>query len=129
MRPSGIAQFQSRLEYLEKTALANGGYINGNKLSVADIHVIWGVRWALNPMDGGPPGLGSSKEAGLGKEHFPTVWKLIESLPAANGQTVDAAEAAKKIESASFTAEKSGVDKGEPTGIQAGKQVTVDSLE
>lgn len=129
MRPSGVAQFQERLEFLEKTALSSGGYINGDKLSVADIHVIWGARWALNPMDGGPPGLGSSKEAGLGKEHFPKVWKLIESLPASNGQTVDAAEAAKKIQSASFTADKSGVAKGEPTGIQAGKQVTVDSLE
>ena len=95
------------MDWLEHTVLANGQFIGGSKLSVADIHAIWGLRWGLNAMDSNPPGLGAQKEPGLGKDSFPKVWRLIESLPA-------------NLE---------GIMKDDPTGLKAGTQVTIDSLE
>ena len=99
------------------------------KLSVADIHAIWGVRWGLYAMDANPPGLGASKEKGLGKDEFPKVWKLIESLPESAGKTVSSEEGLKTVEGSLLTARNEGVDSSEPTGIAEGKKVTIDSLE
>lgn len=87
------------------------------------------MRWALYGGDSNPPGLGASKEKGLGKDEFPKVWKLIESLPESAEKNVSSEEGHKAIESSLLTARNEGVDPTEPTGIQAGKNVTIDSLE
>lgn len=117
------------MDFLEHKVLANGSYIGGSKLSVADINAIWGVRWALNPMDGSPPGLGASNEPGLSKSDYPKVWRLIESLPTPTAKTISAEEAKNKIEGSSYTSELKGIIEGDPTGLKAGTKVTVDSLE
>jgi glutathione S-transferase len=47
LRPSAVAAFQSRLKQVEEVFLtnSNGPFIGGEKLSMADIHVIWSIRW------------------------------------------------------------------------------------
>ena len=117
------------MDFLENTVLSNGSYIGGDKLSVADIHVIWGIRWGLNAMDSNLPGLGASKESGLGKESFPKVWKLIEGLPLPTPKTLSAEEAIKTIEKSAAPKNPEGVISGDPTGIKPGTNVTIDSLE
>ena len=44
--------------------LATKPFIGGERLSVADIHVIWGIRWVLND-------LGAKQEKQLGKRGVP----------------------------------------------------------
>lgn len=130
LRPSGLADLQSRMDFLENTVLANGDYIGGGKLSVADIHAIWGVRWVLFDMEKSyPPGLGAEKEHGVGKDKFPKVWHLIESLPASKAETISGEDAKKKIEGSQYTSRDEGVMPEDPNGIKAGTQVTIDSLE
>jgi len=129
LRPSGVADLQSRLDFLENDVLGSDKYIGGDKFSTSDIHAIWGVRWALNDMESQPPGLGASKEPGVGKSEFPKVWNLIENLPVPQGKTISGEEAKKKIEGASYTSKVEGIAKDDPTGLKAGTKVTVDSLE
>lgn len=117
------------MAWLEEDVLANGHYIGGGKLSVADIQAIWGLRWALRGMDQQPPGLGAEKEPGVGKKDFPKVWNLIENLPAPIAETISADDAAKKIQGAQYTSELKDVMQNDPTGIKAGAKVTIDSLE
>lgn len=121
-RGSGVSELQSRMSFLENEVLTKGTYINGDKLSVADIHVIWPMRWCL--MD-----LNAKQEKQLGKEKFPKIWKMIESLPESKPEALDG-EAAKKIILAAGQLKKSqGVIKDDPLGLDAGTEVTVESME
>lgn len=116
------------MDYLENRVLRDGPYIGGDKLSVADIHAIWGVRWDLHGADSQPPGLGHQTESAVGRDKFPKVWKLIDSLPVTNGKLIDVKDAEKKIFGSRYSSDVKGVMEGEPTGIKAGTEVTVDSL-
>lgn len=128
LRPSGIADLQSRMHYLEHTVLRDTPYIGGNELSLADIHAIWGVRWDLYDANQPTPGLGNGDEPGVGKDRFPKVWKLIESLPIPEPETISFNEAWEKIKNSQYSSKLEGVIKREPTGLKAGTQVNVDSL-
>ena len=110
------------MAFVENTLLAKSPYIGGDKLSVADIHVIWGIRWGLND-------LGAKNNPGVGKESFPKLWKLIESLPEAKPETMSSEDAIKTIEGAGYFAKAGGVMDGDPLGISAGTPVTIESLE
>jgi glutathione S-transferase len=127
LRESGIADLYSRLDYLENVALADSAYIGGDRLSVADIHAIWGVRWDLHGLESNPPGLGA-KESILGKEEFPKVWRLLESLPLPQPKMISFEEAKAKIFGSEYFSKAESVWEKEPTGIKAGTEVTVDSL-
>jgi glutathione S-transferase len=116
------------MSHLEETVLRDSPYIGGEKLSVADIHAIWGVRWDLHSEESQPPGLGAGTEPAVSRDKFPKVWRLIDSLPASHGKTIPFEVAKNKIEASSYTSDVEGVQEGEPTGIKAGTQVTVDSL-
>jgi hypothetical protein len=115
------------LDYLENTVLEHGPYIGGDKLSVADIHAIWGVRWDLHGAESQPPGLGATEPV-LGRDHFPKVWKLLDSLPLPDPKVIRFEEAKQKIRSSSFFSQSEAVWDLEPTGIKAGASVTVDTL-
>lgn len=128
LKSSGIADLQSRLDYLEHTVLRDTPYIGGEELSVADIHAIWGVRWDLYGAESKPPGLGNQVEPGVGKSKYPKVWRLIESLPYPDPKVISFEEAWTKIKDSQYTSDLVGVWNGDPTGIKAGAQVTVDSL-
>lgn len=68
--PSGKAEFQANLDIIEKDFLANASpFIGGSKPALADIHLIWVVRWIMND-------LGVGKVSGSGKDRFPKIWKL-----------------------------------------------------
>lgn len=124
LRPSSLAAFRQRCRVVEDVYLANGGpFINGDKLGVADIHVIFGIKWAL--VD-----LGVAQEPGLGKQDLPKTWKLIESLPEIKPEVVGSEETIKTIKSASYSADgPTSTMANDPTGIQVGSAVTVESLE
>lgn len=122
LKPSGIAELQSRLSFLENEVLTTGTYIGGGKLSVADMHVIWGIRWVMND-------LGVKNEKGLGKDAFPKVWKLIESLPEAKPETLSSEDAIKTIKGADVSAKDVGVQEGDPLGISSGTPVTIESMD
>lgn len=122
LRPSGLAEFQSRLSFLENEVLTSGTYIGGDKLSVADIHAIWSIRWALND-------LGAKNEKQLGKDAFPKVWKLIESLPVPKPETLSSEDTIKTIKAASLWTQEKPVFKDDPLEISVGTPVTVESME
>ena len=125
LRPSGIAELQSRMTFIENELLTKGTFMNGDKLSVSDIHMIWGIRWALN----GQTGLGAEGEKGVGKDAFPKVWKLIESLPGINPETLSSEDTIKTIKGAYYWAEDLGIMKDDPLGFEAGTAVIIDSVE
>ena len=124
LRPSALAGFQSRLRQVETVFLAKGGpFINGEKLSVADVHVIFGLRWALND-------LGVAQDAGSGKDAFPKLWKLIESLPAAKPEVLSSEDMLKQIRESGYSADgPTSVMKNDPYGLEVGAKVTIESFE
>jgi len=125
LRPSTLAGFQARLRQVENDFLSNsnGPFIGGDKLSVADVHVVFSIRWVLND-------LGVSNEVGCSKQDFPKVWKMIESLPAAKPEVLSAEQAQKTIKESSYSAQGPvEVQKDDPLGIAKGTQVSVESFE
>lgn len=122
LRPSGLAEFISRLSFVENELLAKTPFVSGEKMGVADLHVVFGIRWAFND-------LGVKGEKGVGKEAFPKVWKLIESLPEVKAETIGSEEAIKAVKGADLSAKNVSVDNGDPTGIASGTSVTVESTE
>ncbi|KJX99270.1 glutathione s-transferase like protein [Zymoseptoria brevis] len=125
IRPSALAGFQSRLREIEEDFLgkSQGPFINGEKISMADVHVAWAVRWALND-------LGAGKDKGCGKEDFPKVYRLIESLPDVKPEVLSAEEAHKAIRESEYSASgPTSVMKDEALGLEAGTQVTIESFD
>ncbi|KAK0283779.1 hypothetical protein LTR35_006238 [Friedmanniomyces endolithicus] len=125
LRPSTVAGFQSRCREVEERFLADGSgpFMNGDKLSLADIHFIWCVRWGMKD-------LGAANEAGCGKDAFPKLWKMIESLPPAEPEVLGSEEALKTIKESKFFADApTSVMKGDPLGLSAGTPVTIESAE
>ena len=96
--------------------------MEATKLSVADIHVIWSIRWALND-------LGAKKEPGLGKDDFPKVWKLIESLPEPKPETLSSEDAIETVKGADLFAGDVSIMKNDPLEIKAGTPVAIESME
>jgi glutathione S-transferase len=47
LEPTALSGLKSRLATVEDVFLADGPYIGGDKLSVADVHVAWVIRWVL----------------------------------------------------------------------------------
>ncbi|TKA67375.1 hypothetical protein B0A55_08753 [Friedmanniomyces simplex] len=125
LRPSTVAGFQSRCRQVEDTFLANGSgpYMNGDKLSLADIHFIWCLRWGMKD-------LGAAHEAGNGKDAFPKLWKMIESLPPAEPGVLGSEEMLKTIKGSEYSADgPTSVMKGDALGLAAGTSVTVESTD
>ena len=122
LRPSGLAEFRSRLEFLEKEVLAAQPFVAGSKMGVADLHVLFGIKWALFD-------LGVMHEKGVGKEDFPKVWKLIESLPEVKAEDLGSEETVRKVKGAELSAKDVGVAGDDPTGLASGAKVTIESLE
>ena len=125
LRPSGLAGFQARLRQVEDVFLANskGPFLNGEKLSMADIHIVWPLRWALKD-------LGASQDPGCGKAEFPKVWKMIESLPESTPNVMPAQAVQMLLLQSEYSASApKGIQKDEPLGIAEGTAVTVESFE
>ena len=122
LRPSGHAEFISRCSFVENTLLANSPYVGGEKLSVADLHVIYGIRWGLFD-------LGIQNEKGVGKDAFPKLWKLIESLPEPKPEDLSSEQTIQAIKNAQYSVSDVSVQSGDPLRISSGTQVTVESTE
>jgi len=121
--PSAVGELRSRMAYLEDVLLADSVFVGGERLSLADVHVIWPIRWALVDLKV------KDRFAGVGKEEFPKVWKLIEGLPEAKGETLSSEDGLKRIREAQLSAGGVGVARDEPTGLKEGTQVTMESME
>lgn len=123
LRPSRLAELQSRCAYVEDVLLAKGPYVGGDKLSVADVHVICIFRWALND-------LGVKGEPGFGESDFPKLWTLIECLPQSKPEKeLNGEEAVKMIQEAEYLVTSTGVDSNDPLSMSVGTPVTVESME
>jgi glutathione S-transferase len=125
LRPSALAGLKSRLREVEYGFLANssGPFIGGEKVSLADMHVVFGIRWALKD-------LGAGKEPGFGKDEFPKVWRMIEGLPESRPEVLSAEQTHEKIRGAEYWAKgPTGVTEGDLLGIAAGTQVSIESFE
>lgn len=125
LRPSTVAGLQSRCTQVEKSFLAQGSgpFMRGEKLSLADVHFIWSLRWGLND-------LGGAKEKGCGKDALPKLWKMIESLPPVKPEVLSSEETLKIIRSSGYADDgKLEVEEGDPLGMSAGTMVSVESVE
>lgn len=123
LQPTALAELKSRLSHVEDVLLADSQYIGGDKLSVADIHVIWALRWVL--LD-----LGAAKRfSGLDKQAYPKVWRLIESLPKPNGEKASKDTAIPAILKADLSRPSVSVSKDDPLGIAQGAAVVVESAD
>ncbi|KAK5137132.1 hypothetical protein LTR08_000637 [Meristemomyces frigidus] len=124
LRPSTLAGFKSRCKQVETVFLAKGGpFINGEKLGVADVHVGFGLRWALND-------LGVAQDAGCGKDAFPKLWKMIESLPAAKPEVLSSDEMLNQIKESGYSADgPTTLMKDDPYGLEVGTRVTIESFD
>lgn len=124
LRPSTLAGFQSRCKQVEDVFLSSGGpFINGDKLGLADIHVIFGLRWAMS-------NLGAAQDTGCGKDAFPKLWKMIESLPEAKPEVLSTEETLKTIKESEYSADgPTSVMTDDPLGFKAGTEVTIESFE
>lgn len=131
LRPSGLAQFKSRLHEIETKILtgSSGPFINGSQISLADVHVFWVIRWAFQA-------LGVAKEPGIDQSSFPKVFKLIESLPdpdkvKAAAKSVTPEEAHKLVMGGQYTSRTAAasVQDDGTYDIAAGTTVAVESFE
>ena len=122
LRPSAVADLQSRLSFLENDVLASNPFIGGDKLSVADIHVIWSIRWALED-------LGAKQEKQLSKDAFPKVWKLIEGLPLPKPEELSSENTIKAIKAAALWSKDKPVMSDDPLNISVGTPITIESAE
>lgn len=125
LRPSAVAQFRSRLRQVEEEFLgkSSGPFMNGSQISMADIHVVWPLRWALSNF-----GLGDKE--GCGKGDFPKVYRMIESLPEAKPEVLGAEKTQEAIRGAEYSAKgKLELEKGDAYGIAEGTMVNVESFE
>lgn len=50
LQPTALAELKSRLATVEEVFLADGPFVGGEEFSVADVHVIWVLRWVLTGM-------------------------------------------------------------------------------
>ena len=50
LEPIALAELKSRLRTVEEVFLRDGPFIGGQKLSMADVHVVWVLRWVLQGM-------------------------------------------------------------------------------
>jgi glutathione S-transferase len=50
LEPIALAELKSRLKTVEEVFLRDGPYIGGERLSMADVHVVWVLRWVLQGM-------------------------------------------------------------------------------
>lgn len=122
LAPSATAEFQSRLSQVEDQFIASSPFINGDKLSVADIHVAWPLRSALF-------GLGLQNKPGFGRSAFRKVWNLIDSLPDPSAETLDSEEGIASILEAEYFVKEQHVPEDDPLNIPQGSIVTVESTE
>lgn len=123
LRPSALAEFRARCTQVEEQFLGHGGtFIGGEQLSLADVHVVWVLRWALMS-------LGVAMEPGFGKEDFPRMWRLLGALPEAAPEVLGSEEAIEAVKDGEDAASGFEVDGKDPLGIEAGAMVTVESSE
>lgn len=122
LAPSATAEFRNRLAQVEHEFLASSPFINGDQLSVADIHVAWPLRSALL-------GLGLQNKPGFGRDAFPNVWNLIDSLPNPSAETLSSEEGLESILAADFFVKEQRVSEDDPLDIPQGSAVSVESTE
>ncbi|KAK4495763.1 hypothetical protein PRZ48_013031 [Zasmidium cellare] len=125
LRPSAVAQFRSRLHQVETEFLkgSSGPFIGGSEISLADVHIVWPLRWAIK-------NLGLGEKDGVGPKDFPKVYKLIESLPEAKPEVLDASTVKDQILGSEYTAKgPTEVEKGDALGLEKGTSVNVESFD
>lgn len=123
LRPSSLGAFKATLDIVEKEFLGQGKpFIGGEKISLADIHVAWVIRWALQA-------LGAGEVSGFGKADFPKVYQWVESLPKESEDMVSNEEATKIILGSQYSDAKLHVATDDPLGFPAGTAISIESTD
>lgn len=125
LRPNSLAEFAHFLDIVENDFLSHGSqFIKGDQISMADIHAVWMIKWALQT-------IGVNEEPGFGKQDWPRVYRWIEGLPK-HDEKGDAAkigpeEAQKVLLGASYGQPGISFDEKDPTGLKKGASVAVET--
>jgi len=89
-RPSAIAEVRASLDIFEQQFLGNEkDWINGNQISLSDIHVAWVVRRLLQGF--------VKDEPGIEKENFPNIFTWIDRLPQKEAEKISDDEGVKLL--------------------------------
>jgi glutathione S-transferase len=126
LRPGALAEFKHVLNIVENEFLANSQFINGRKVSVADVHASWMIKWALQTIETGA-------EPGFGEKDFPKVYKWIggfkDHTPENEPKHIEAGEAKRILLHSYYPAKDIGVDEKDPTGLKKGQKVSVETSD
>ena len=126
LRPGALAEFKHLLHIVENEFLANSKFINGRRVSVADIHASWMIKWALETIEVG-------KEPGFGPEDFPKLYRWIGGLKDHDEKNapplISPEDAKEQLLASSYAAKEIGVDEKDPTGLKKGQTVTVETSD
>lgn len=124
LRQNGLSELRSLLQTAETEFLAAGPFINGVLLTLADVHAMWMIKWALHT-------IGVAKEPGFEKAAFPKVHAWCDAIPThddaiQDGQFLSAGEATEQTLAAAHACPDLGVDSTDPLGYKGGEAVQVE---
>ncbi|KAK3680049.1 hypothetical protein LTR78_000426 [Recurvomyces mirabilis] len=128
LRQNGLSELRSLLDTAEHEFLSgNKPYINGQDLSLADIHANWMIKWAFAT-------IGVAKEAGFDKSSYPKTHAWCEATPTHDDEIqkdafLSAEEASKQILGSEYALSDIGVDSTDPLGFKGGEDVAIEMTD
>ncbi|KAK3109316.1 hypothetical protein LTR53_017563 [Teratosphaeriaceae sp. CCFEE 6253] len=129
LRPNALSELRAMLHTAEHDFLAHtaGPFTNGAECSLADIHAIWMLKWALQT-------IGVAQEPGFGPEAFPRVHRWCDALPphtppTGSGLTLPPEEASARLLASAPACPDIGVDATDPLHLSVGDAVAVEMTD
>ncbi|KAF2759713.1 hypothetical protein EJ05DRAFT_474778 [Pseudovirgaria hyperparasitica] len=124
LRPSGLAEIREQFQIIESQFLAasGGAFIGGNRISLADVHVGFVVKWLFGNLE-------LSKEVGFGAAEFPLIHQWLDSWPKWTYTDISAEQAIETITKAEYSAKDSGVNENDYIQIPPGTKVTIENSD
>jgi hypothetical protein len=118
-----VAEFKSYLTVIEKKFLANGRkYLEGEKLSMADIHVLWAVQATLDS-------LAILELPDFSMSAFPNTQSWITRIPMPQPKTVPSSEAFELIITSERRVAETEFDVNDALKLKKGDLVAVDMAD
>jgi hypothetical protein len=120
---NSVAEFKSYLTVIEKRFLANDRkYLEGDKLSMADIHVLWAVQATLDS-------LAVLELPNFSMSAFPKTQSWITRIPTPQPRTVSSNKAYELIMASGKVVTETGFDVNDALKLKKGELVAVDMAD